>query len=301
MRSGGLRGLQILRSGVSVRGGFDSHAFPPSFVAVVAVLCALGPAVARGAAAPMAAGDSVVKAASPPAERASNPAPARADSAARLFVEPTDTTATPEDQAGAWDEADSVRTGPRKPRTLPPEARFDQPHWVMLRSLVVPGWGQAHNHAWIKAALVAVGDGVMRVRLIHDERRLSNLNGVAKDRLGTLAMTTDQVAAAQAELAAAQASGDQARIDAAEAALAVANIANREASDAYNRAVAVYNTLLDQAISRRWVAAGVLAYALLDAYIDAHFRSFDADFRIDPALPGETKPAGAHLRLGWRF
>src|SRR5437016_375468 len=33
MRSGGLRGLQILVSGASgVRGGFDSHAFPPSLL-----------------------------------------------------------------------------------------------------------------------------------------------------------------------------------------------------------------------------------------------------------------------------
>src|SRR5215831_7036706 len=58
MGSGGLRGLQILRSGaIRVRGGFDSHAFPPTLpgrgIAAIPSLVAL--AISLSAAAPAAA------------------------------------------------------------------------------------------------------------------------------------------------------------------------------------------------------------------------------------------------------
>src|SRR5437867_9107479 len=66
MGSGGLRGLQILRSGAcSARGGFDSHAFPPvtlGVVAVMAVAVALS-GMASHASAAAAAADSVTRAA----------------------------------------------------------------------------------------------------------------------------------------------------------------------------------------------------------------------------------------------
>src|SRR5437773_1803260 len=53
--SGGPRGLQILRSGVkSVRGGFDSHAFPPIVLALALVLGRATPA-AGAAGTPVAA------------------------------------------------------------------------------------------------------------------------------------------------------------------------------------------------------------------------------------------------------
>jgi hypothetical protein len=112
-----------------------------------------------------------------------------------------------------------------------------------------------------------------------------------------------QVAAAQAELAAAEAEVPEnpARTAAARAALLAANLARNDASEVYNSVVGAYNTLLDISINRRWLAAGVVIYALLDAYVDAHFRSFDVDFRFDPALPGGGKVPGARLRLGWRF
>src|SRR6185503_6099167 len=103
--------------------------------------------------------------------------------------------------------------------------------WVMLRSLLVPGWGQAHNGAWIKAALVAAGDGTLRVRFFRDERRLRDLNGTASATLvelesadRTLVSAQAGVVAAQAELDAAQAEMPQnpTRIAAAQAALAAA-------------------------------------------------------------------------------
>jgi hypothetical protein len=46
----------------------------------------------------------------------------------------------------------------------------------------------------------------------------------------------------------------------------------------------------------------VIVYAMVDAYVDAHFRNFDVDFETDPALPGGAPAeAGGRLLLRWRF
>ena len=53
---------------------------------------------------------------------------------------------------------------------------FDEPRFVMARSLVFPGWGQAHNHAWFKAVGVATAEWYLIASLIHDNNELKNLN-----------------------------------------------------------------------------------------------------------------------------
>jgi hypothetical protein len=207
--------------------------------------------------------------------------------------------------------------GPRLRRTLPRPGRLDQPRWVMLRSLLVPGWGQAHNGAWIKAALVAVGDGTLRVRFFRDERRLGDLNGTAAGTLAelesadrTLVSAQAVLAAAQAELTAAEAEipPNPARIAAAQTALAAAqtvlnaaSLTRAGASDAYNSAVIAYNALLSTSVNRRWLLGGVVLYALIDAYVDAHFKNFDINLQFDPALPGGTGVPGARLQIRWAF
>ena len=189
----------------------------------------------------------------------------------------------------------------RARRTLPEPGRFDQPRWVMLRSLLIPGWGQAHNGAWIKAVPIAAIDGTLRVRFFRDERRLGDLNGQASGRQAVLESADRTLAAAQAELAAAQASGDTARIVAAEAALVQANLSRAGASDAYNSAVMAYNALLETSVNRRWLLGGVVLYALIDAYVDAHFKRFDINLQFDPALPGGPPTPGARLQIRWAF
>ena len=71
--------------------------------------------------------------------------------------------------------------------------------------------------------------------------------------------------------------------------------------DGYANAVTAYNTLLDASVSRAWLLGGVVAYAMLDAYVDAHFVDFDIQFREDPALQGHGAGARARLGLRWRF
>jgi hypothetical protein len=148
----------------------------------------------------------------------------------------------------------------------------EQPRVVMLRSLLVPGWGQWHNHAHLKALGIGGVEGWILGGMIVNNRRLNTLLG--------------QVNAA-------------------------ARDTTPGAQDRYERARLAYNDRLDQVVSGTWLLAGVLAYSLVDAYVDAHFRTFETDFRTDPALPPDESPAGpssdAHrarvlrLSLRWRF
>lgn len=216
MGSGGPRGLQILLPGASgVRGGFDSHAFPPSFL--LTMLCVL----VWGAAAAGAASGA---------------------------------TAAPRD---------SVHRG---------QPWHEQPRVVMLRSLLVPGWGQFHNRSYVKAAAVAAGEGVLVSRLVRDGKDLTTW---------------------------------RARVDQA---------ARDEDAEGYAAAATEYNAALDRLVGHQWLLGGVIAYALVDAYVDAHFRDFDIEFRTDPALPdgippsdarpvrsGGTRDVGVRAALRWHF
>ena len=195
----------------------------------------------------------------------------------------------------------SGRLAVRESRVVLPTPTFDQPRWVMLRSLAVPGWGQFHNHAWIKGTLIAVADGSLRWKVLRDERRLSQLNRDATARLADLSAAAADTAAAGAQYRAAIASGDSVQIAAAQAALVAANARLGEASNTYNGVASIYNSLLSATTNRKWLLGGVILYALLDAYVDAHFRTFDIDFQVDPALPGGGKTPDMRLKLTWDF
>lgn len=252
MGSGGPRGLQILRSGASrVRGGFDSHAFPPLFLAALLGAALLLPST-RATAAPAA-----------PVSPVTSPAPLVRDSAT---VAPEGaaarTEAAPATAPAAAADADTAAAR-RKLRWS------EQPRMVMFRSLLVPGWGQLHNHAWFKAAIVAGLEGWLIGSIAEDQSRLGGLlDNVNRLRTGS----------------------DQAALD---------------------RAINEYNDRLNRSVSNQWLLGGVLAYALVDAYVDAHFRTFDVDFRTDPALPSDGAPEGspsgggkgtaARLSLRWHF
>jgi hypothetical protein len=135
--------------------------------------------------------------------------------------------------------------------------RFDAPRWVMLRSALLPGWGQLHNHAWLKAAGIAAGEIALGAQMWNDEREL--------DRLSKLA---DRALEAQDEAA-------------------------------YDAATTAYNSRLTDENARRWFLGGVLAYALVDAYVDAHFANFNVEFDTEKGKHG--KGSSAKLKVGWSF
>jgi uncharacterized protein DUF5683 len=246
MGSGGLRGLQILRSGAnSVRGGFDSHAFPPSF----ARLCALAPGLTAVA---LALAISTPARAMAPARAAPLPAAQTAFQTDAIPPPPPDSSAiievgTPAAKPPAPGESPAARRGAAPARQ--PLTGFDAPRWVMARSLVVPGWGQLYNGSWVKAIGIATGEVMLGTRIYDDNQALDDLNATIE---------------------------------------AARNEGNQEAEAA---AVEAYNARLDVLTRRQWLFGALLAYSLLDAYIDAHFRHFDIEFRHDPALPGGQPPA----------
>src|SRR6185436_8766217 len=71
------------------------------------------------------------------------------------------------------------------------------PRWVMLRSLVIPGWGQATNGAWLKAAGIAAGEVTLIARVVNDQQALSDLEAdiQAAREAGDLEQETVAVAA----------------------------------------------------------------------------------------------------------
>jgi hypothetical protein len=180
---------------------------------------------------------------------------------------PADTVARPSDiqivnsasaSAAKRAHADSIRA-----RGWSAEPRF-----VMMRSLLVPGWGQAYNHAWYKAGAVAAGEVWLGVLIAQDQKALDDL--------------TQQI--------------DQLRADSL---FEQANVKVNE-----------YNDQLDQRIAKTWLFAAILTYAMVDAYVDAHFRGFELEFKHDPALPAGPPPAGTtgggggggyRMGLRWHF
>ena len=172
---------------------------------------------------------------------------------------PPKTLPTPEDSAAAAPSRIRV-VGPGAQVAAPDTVRerpwHDQPRFVMARSLLIPGWGQLHNRSWLKAGLVAVAETWLAVRIVKDTRRLDDLLGQIEP---LQAIHPDSL------------KSDQRRL--------------------LNALVNDYNGLLDDRLARQWFLGGVLAYALVDAYVDAHFRGFDIEFQNDPALPPGSRPA----------
>ena len=55
-------------------------------------------------------------------------------------------------------------------------------------------------------------------------------------------------------------------------------------------------------MKRNLILAAMVGASMLDAYIDAHFEQFDADFGPDPRLPDEDATGGGgDLYVGLRF
>jgi hypothetical protein len=154
------------------------------------------------------------------------------------------------------DSTDAVVRGKAAKPATNKHTGFDAPRWVMIRSAIIPGWGQAYNGAWLKAAGVAVVEGGLIWRLVDDRQALADLESAAN------------------------AAGDAGNVE------------------LENDLVDQYNARLDDYTRRQWYLGAVFALSLLDAYIDAHFRGFKAEFEGDPALPEGSAPTA---RIGLRM
>jgi hypothetical protein len=255
MGPGGLRGLQILLSGASrVRGGFDSHAFPPLLLGLAVAVAVLGAAPGPSGAQQPLGGQTPRPTPADTVYRVVGPTPA--DSAARRLgldrVNPDSLRAAAADTAARRD-----RRALRSPPAEPKPGLFQAPRWVMLRSAVVPGWGQAHNGAWLKAAAIAGLETYLGLGILDDHEALDDLEGVIQRA------QRDSLPGLEEE------------------------------------AVTAYNARLNQYVRRQWFLGGLIAYALVDAYVDAHFRNFTFDAEPVPALDGG--PAQLRWRAAWEW
>lgn len=61
---------------------------------------------------------------------------------------------------------------------------FDAPVWVMTRSVLVPGWGQAHNRKWLKAALFAGAEGALVYGILEEDRLAKDADEAGDFALG---------------------------------------------------------------------------------------------------------------------
>jgi hypothetical protein len=172
----------------------------------------------------------------------------------------------------------------------------------MLRCLALPGWGQFANRAWLKGLVLGGADGYLRVRAVTDQRVLRDLEPRVSEARANFSRADDAVSTTLAALQAAEASGDSALIAQAEVRYGAALAGRLAAAAGYNGLASSYNALLNGQVGRLWLLGGVLVYALVDAYVDAHFRNFKIEFERDPALPGGLPPSGqTRLSLRWSF
>jgi hypothetical protein len=101
-----------------------------------------------------------------------------------------------------------------------------------MRSAVVPGWGQATNGQWVKAALFAGAEGALLWGIVDEDRLRSEASRNARERPEEAFFWKDQ----------ADRHGERKR-------------------------------------SYLWWTAFTILLSVGDAYVDAHLRGFDAEFR----------------------
>jgi hypothetical protein len=136
-----------------------------------------------------------------------------------------------------------------------------KPFTVMLRSAAVPGWGQVYNHKYLKAGIVIAGQGFLAYQALQELK----LENQAIDRQGAILAGGGDI-------------GDPAYLQ-----------AQRDQETHRN-------------VKINWIWWGIAAHLLsmMDAYVDAHLASFDADFGpSDSAVtPTQEKP---RLTLAYRI
>lgn len=148
--------------------------------------------------------------------------------------------------ASAWAQTESRRAATPAdslPRSAP--SRRDslshraKPFTVMLRSAAVPGWGQVYNHKYVKAAAVVGVEGFLVVKALQELKRENQALDRQDAILGSGGDVTDPE---------------------------------------YVQAVLDQSTHRNRKISYIWFGIAAHLLSMMDAYVDAHLASFDADF-----------------------
>jgi len=129
-----------------------------------------------------------------------------------------------------------AKAKPARPDSLP---RRSRPFFVMVRSAVVPGWGQVYNHKFLKAGMVVAGEGFLGYKAWQELQR-----------------ENDAVS----------------RLD------AVGQAGFRPGDPEYTDALLDVETHKNRKINWIWWGLAAHLVSMVDAYVDAHLASFEADF-----------------------
>jgi hypothetical protein len=141
--------------------------------------------------------------------------------------------------AGAVAPAHAQPAVGRKPARADSLPHRAKPFTVMLRSAAVPSWGQLYNHKYVKAGLVLAGEGLLAYEAVQELHRENQ----AIDR-------QDAVLAGGGDIT----------------------------DPAYVQASLDQETHRNRKISWIWFGIAAHLLSMMDAYVDAHLASFDADF-----------------------
>jgi len=149
----------------------------------------------------------------------------------------------------------------KKERVYHPDSNHS-PHLAVMRSLMVPGWGQLYNHQWWKVPVIYGGIGLLGVAIIYNNTYYKEFLALSKYReFGTTPQPTDKY---YSQAIAYQSLASQALYD---------------ATDAYRR---------DRDLCILGVV-GAWGINMIDAYIEAKFiHSYSVDndlsMKVTPGL-----------------
>ncbi len=135
----------------------------------------------------------------------------------------------------------------------------------MMRSTVLPGWGQLTNHERLKAVVVFSAEAALAYGALHAWRQELD--------------ATDRANAAAARADAAGKAGDTAAQD--------------MWGEAYTRYVADSDSHYNTKINFIWWGLAAHALNMLDAYVAANLVTFDADFGPGDDAAAPAAPRGA--------
>jgi hypothetical protein len=108
-----------------------------------------------------------------------------------VFAQKPDTTSKTAKRASSKDtlvatKADSLKARQFKPRhkaepVYHPDSTHD-PHKAVIRSLIIPGWGQLYNHRWWKVPIIYTGLGLLVDAIVFNNTYYNEFLALSKYR-----------------------------------------------------------------------------------------------------------------------
>lgn len=191
------------------------------------------------------------------------------------LAQDTDTTATKskQDSIALKKKADALAIDTDAVRSFKPKVKKEKvyhpdslhsPHTAIMRSLMVPGWGQLYNHRWWKVPFIYGGIGLLGVAIVFNQTNYAQFSQLALYfNRGIVVKPTDKY---YAEYTLYKNAG-------------ISPTAINDAADGYRR----NRDLCYLGVAAAWFIN------VVDAYIDAKFiHSFTVDdklsFKVNPGL-----------------